>query len=73
MIHVHGNPPAGMEWRACVHRPTRQWYAILDDDCSVETIHGTMAARRGDVLMKGANDAYYVLTREAFDAAYDEG
>jgi hypothetical protein len=70
MLHVHGKPPIDLNWAPCVHRPTRQRYVVLDQDCSVETVHGTMAARKGDVLMEGENRALYVLTWESFQAAY---
>ena len=71
ILHVHGNPPAGLQWKQCVHKATQQRYVVLDDDASVETVHGTMAARAGDVLMEGQNGKYYVLTMQAFMQAYD--
>lgn len=71
MYHIHGRAPEGIEWRNCRHKPTLQRFVVLTEDANVETPHGTMVAREGDVLMEGANGKFYVLTRAAFDEVYD--
>ncbi len=62
--------PEDVEWQPCTHLATKQWYAILREDTSVETPHGTMTGRTGDVLMMGLNEQLYVLTRKSFEDAY---
>lgn len=70
MIHIV-EKPEGLEFKPCVHRSTRQRYAIMNAAGSVETIHGTMTFREGDYLIEGADgETLYVLTPAAFRLAY---
>lgn len=71
MFHIHGRVPDGIQLRGCTHKPTRQRFAVLEDSANVETIHGTMVGRAGDVLMEGEDGTLYVLTARAFAKAYD--
>lgn len=63
--------PEGLEFRPCIHKETVQEFAVLPYSGTVETLHGTMAFRAGDRLLVGADgETLYVITPEAFDAAY---
>ena len=64
--------PRGLQFRNCRHKPTDQQFAVLTEDGSVETKHGTMTFRKGDVLMIGSNGkTLYTLAVEDFKDAYD--
>ncbi len=70
MLHIVDVP--ALEFRACIHKPTAQRFAILPISGSVETLHGTMTFRKGDALVVGVDgESLYCLTPEAFAAAYE--
>ncbi len=70
MLHIVRRP-RNLRFQPCVHKPTEQEFAILPEDGSVETSHGTMTFRRGDPLLVGVDGkTLYTLSKEAFAAAY---
>lgn len=73
MLHIHGRAPDSVQWSVCTHKQTRQRYCILQEDANVETPHGTMIGRAGDVLLEGTNGAFYVIRQDAFASSYDIG
>ena len=44
---------------------------MLTEDANIETPHGTMTGRAGDVLLEGTDGAYYVIRYDAFVRVYD--
>ncbi len=71
MLHIVSRPKR-LKFKKCVHRPTEQQFAVLPENGSVETAHGTMTFRKGDMLLVGVDGkTLYALTPEAFEPAYD--
>ena len=71
ILHIV-NAPTDLDWRECIHKPTKQRYAVLRLGGTVETQQGTMSFRAGDLLMEGVNGQLYALTPDSFEAAYDK-
>lgn len=70
MLHIVRRPRK-LRFQKCVHKATAQQFAVLPEDGSVETSHGTMTFRKGDRLMVGADGkTLYALSARAFEAAY---
>lgn len=71
MLHIHGSVPDSVQWSCCIHKSTQQRYYVLQEDANIETPHGTMAGRVGDVLLEGADGSFYVIRHDAFVRVYD--
>ncbi len=64
-------PPEPLTFCTCVHKPTRQRYAVLTEDTNVETARGTMCGRAGEYLVEGLNRSLYVLTPAEFAESFE--
>lgn len=64
--------PKDLDFRLCSHKPTHGVAAVLPCDGTIETKYGTMAFRKGDILLSNHNTgAMYVLSPDDFAGAWE--